>query len=343
MAVENLLNDEAVRKKRNRLIVSIIIGVVLFHALAGIGAAIFVVARYFAPPPATFEVKKDIRLPAKEREHKMNMAEFDAMTPKPSFNDKLQSLRPTPFALPELPKVPMDQMLPLDPSAIVSDTVSSLVGATGLGSGGEGGAGMGGTGTGMSFFGIESNARRVLLLFDVSTSVVNKANKAGVPLSKIKEETLNLINSLPPNARFGMIQFTQNYKPFRTELLPATDQNKQAAAQWVSDEWVESGTMAASGKVVSNPRGFLGVLELAAKMQPEVIFVISDASFQWKGGKDGKIGNIPWRDLRAVAEGPLQANGACALNFVTFEVRPDDRKEASSLARRTGGKLREMK
>ena len=107
--------------RRRKLAVSVITMSVIIHVIAGIGAGIFIVAKYVLQPPAKFEVKKDIRLPAQEREHRMNLAEFDAMTPKPTFNEKLASLRPTKFSLPDLPKIPMDQMLPLDPASIVSD------------------------------------------------------------------------------------------------------------------------------------------------------------------------------------------------------------------------------
>ncbi len=344
-ALEELLSEGALaRKRRRKLIISIIVGVLVLHLLGGIVAGVIVVAKYIFPPPANFVVKRDIRLPAKQREHEMNMAAFDAMTPKPTFNDRLQSLRPAPFALPELPKMPMDQMLPLDPAEIVSDQVSSLVGTAGQGPGGEGSGGVGGTGVGMSFFGIQSTGKRVLLLFDVSTSVVNKANKAGVPLSKIQEETINLISKLPINARFGIIQFTRNYKAFNKELVPATDQNRAAALDWINNEWVDSGMMAASGKVVANNRGFVGVLELAARLQPDVIFVISDGSFQWNpDNAPGYGGDIPWKEIEKVARGPLQGPEGCKINFIGFEMKPQDKREAGSLARGTGGKLREMK
>ena len=341
-AVEKFLSeDDLLKQRRKRLIITIIIAVIGIHVAGGIVAGVIVVAKYIFPAPANFEVKKDIRLPAKQREHRMNMAAFDAMTPKPTFNDKMQSLRPSAFALPELPKMPMDQMLPLDPAEVVSDQVSSLVGTAGQGAGGEGAGGLGGTGTGLSFFGIQSTGKRILLLFDVSTSVVNKANKAGVPLSKIQEETIALVGKLPISARFGIIQFTQNYKPFNKELLPATDQNREAALTWVKEEWVETGTMGASRKVVSNARGFAGVLELAAKMQPDVIFLISDASFQWRPA--GQLENIPWPELETIAKGSLQGNEGCKIHFIGFELKPDDKREMGSIVRKSGGKLREIK
>jgi hypothetical protein len=344
-AVETFLSEgERSRKRRKKLIITIILAVIGIHLAGGIVAGVIVVAKYIFPAPANFEVKKDIRLPAKQREHKMNMAAFDAMTPKPTFNDRMQSLRPSTFALPELPKMPMDQMLPLDPAEIVSDQVSSLTGTAGQGAGGEGSGGLGGTGTGMSFFGIQSTGKRVLLLFDVSGSVVNKANKAGVPLSKIQEETANLITKLPISARFGIIQFTRNYKPFNKELLPATDQNRQAALSWIKTEWEESGKMAAGGGVVANSRGLVGVLELAAKMQPDVIFLISDGSFQWNPNNDpGYGGDIPWDEVEKVTKGSLQGPEGCKLHFIGFEMKPDNKRDMGSIVRKTGGKLREIK
>lgn len=332
------------KKRLRRLVITVVLVSLGIHLVAGLVAGAVIVARYLSEPPAEFKASRDIRLPAKQREHKMNMAAFDGMAPKPSFNDKMQSIRPTAFALPELPKMDMDQVLPLDPSEIVSDQVSSLAGAGGLGNGlGTGGSGGGGGlgGIGMSFFGIQSTGKRILLLFDVSTSVVNKASAAGVPLSKIKEETSALIDKLPVNARFGIIQFTQNYKPFNSELVPATDQNRAAALQWIDTEWVETGTMGASKKVVSNPRGLVGVLELAAKMQPDVIFLISDASFQWKSS--GPIGNIPWKEIDKVAGGPLQGTEGCKIHFIAFEMKPDDKREFGTIIRKSGGKIREMK
>jgi len=327
-----------------RLVIMVVLVSIGIHIVAGIIAGAVIVARYLAEPPAEFKATRDVRLPAKQREHKMNMAAFDGMTPKPSFNDKMQSIRPTAFALPELPKMPMDQMLPLDPSAIVSDQVSSLVGSGGLGNGmGGGGSGGGGNlgGTGFSFLGIQSTGKRILLLFDVSTSVLNKASQSGVPLSKIKEETLTLLGQLPISARFGLIQFTQNYKAFNTELLPATDPNREAARQWIQNEWVETGMMGASSKVTSNSKGLVGVLELAAKMQPDVIFLISDGSFQWRQG--GSLGNIPWDEVKNIVKGPLQGTGGCKINFIGFEMKPEDRNETGAIVRPTGGKLREIK
>ena len=336
-------SEIARRQQRKRIIFAVVLVSVGIHVIAGIVAGIVVVARFLTEPPAEFKVTKDIRIPAQDREHKMNMAAFDGMAPKPSFTDKLQSLRPGPLVLPELPKVPLDHLLPLDPAEILADQVAALVGSDGLGAGlasGASGAGGAGIGSGFSFMGIEATGKRILLIFDVSTSVLNKARKRGVSLEKIKQETITMLEQLPINARFGIIQFTQNFKAFREELIAATDTNRATATTWIEKEWVATGTMPASAKVTRNPRGVVGVLELAAQMSPDVIFLISDASFQWKEG--GELGDVPWKEVEKIVKGPLQRTEGCVLNFVGFEMKPDDKREIASIVRATRGKMREI-
>jgi hypothetical protein len=331
-------------QNRRRIILTVVLVSVGIHVIAAIVAGIVIVARYLAEPPAEFKVTKDIRIPAQEREHTMNMAAFDGMAPKPSFTDKLQSLRPGALALPELPAIPMDQLLPLDPAEILTDQVAALTGPGGAGSGiGLATAGVGGSGigTGFSFMGIESKGKRILLIFDVSTSVLNKARRSDISLAKIKEETISLLQQLPINARFGLIQFTQNFKAFREELLAATDANRAAAKTWIEEEWVETGSMQASAKVKRNPRGVVGVFELAAQMLPDVIFLISDASFQWKEG--GSLGDVPWEEIAKIVKGSLQGTEGCTLNFIGFEMKPEDRRRMESVVRSTHGKIREIK
>jgi len=326
-----------------KLIITILLVSLGVHVAAGVIAGIVVVARYFTTPPAEFKAVRDIRLPAKKREQKMNMAAFDAAAPKPTFSDRMQSTRPTTFSLPDLPNIAMDQPLPLDPSQVISENINALGVGDGMGTGsGSGSAGAGGFGgSGMSFLGVQSTGKRILLLFDVSTSVLNKASAAGIPLEKIQEETLNLIAKLPVTARFGIIQFTQNYKPFNRELLPATDPNRAAATEWVKNEWVTTGTMGASSKVASNPKGFIGVLELAAQMKPDVLYVISDGSFQWKA--TGNIDNIPWSDIKKILDGSLQEGQKCVVNFIAFQPKDEDLKELKRLSSRTSGKTIELK
>jgi hypothetical protein len=93
--------------------------------------------------------------------------------------------------------------------------------------------------------------------------------------------------------------------------------------------------------VVKNPRGVVGVLELASRMVPDVLFLISDASFQFKEG--GSLSDIPWEEMAKIVKGPLQGAEGCVLNLVGFEMKPEDKREISSIVRATHGKIREIK
>lgn len=339
---------ETVAERRQRTRQKWQVGIIMIaSAIVVVGGGIllgsFIVARYKARPEPKFEMPpKVVKIPPQTPEHKMNVQKHEAMTPKPTFNDKLVSTRPVEFALPDLPEVDMDQMLPLDPSELISDQVSGLVGSAALGSGlGSGFSGGGGSGNGMSFFGIQTEGTRIVLLFDVSTSVVTKMTKVGVPLEKIQQETLKLIDSLPINARFSMIQFTQNFKPFGDELVAATDGNKKAARDWVETQWVTSGSMS-GGSVVSNDRGVATVLEKAYAMKPDLIFLLSDGDFQWRA--TGGNSDVPLDDLRDIVEDlektlPKKA----ALNFIGFEVKSEHERDLKRMVRSTGGKYKDAK
>jgi len=337
--------EERERARRRALVSSVIIGSIAVHAIALVLFGLWTVAKHFSRPEARFEVKKSVKIPPKPPEHKMNVAKHEAMAPKPTFNDKLVSTRPIDFALPEMPQVNLDQMLPLDPSELISDQVSSLVGSAALGAGlGQGLSGGGGTGDGMSFFGVRAQGDRILLLFDVSLSVKNKAEAAGIPLERIQEETLKLIEGLPISAQFSIIQFTQNYLPFTDELIAATPANKEAAREWVERRWVTGGSMASSASgVVANQQGAVGVLERAVEMRPDVIFLISDGSFHWRPGGSG-IARIPHSEFRGVmrrleSELPRRA----PIHFIAFEPRSEDAREWTRIVRRTGGEFRELR
>ena len=351
------INPEAPKRKRKKqpqgdrqvshrraMITSIIIGSIAVHAAALVLFGLWTVAKQFRRPEARFEMKKVVKIPPKPPEHKMNVAKHEAMAAKPTFNDKLVSTRPIDFALPEMPQVNLDQMLPLDPSELISEQVNGLVGSAALGSGlGQSMTGGGGTGDGMSFFGVKAQGDRILLLFDVSASVVNKADAAGIPLERIQKETIQLIEGLPISSQFSLIQFTGNYMAFTDELIAATPANKKLAVTWVEEEWETSGSMSSASRgVTQNLTGVVGIIEKSITMRPDVIFLISDASFQWR--PTGGFANIPYDDIKEAVESieeKLRAD--VPIHFLAFEPKDDDAKEWSRIVRKTGGEFKELK
>lgn len=341
--------DEAARDKKRRrgLISAVIVGAIAVHVVGLLVAGAIIVARFFSEPKATFEIVKEYRIPAPSREHRMTVARNDSLAPKPTFNDRLVSTRPTAFALPDMPKIDTQQLLPLDPSEIVSDQISSMVGAAGMGTGaGPGGAGSGGMGSiGLSFMGIKAEGARFALLFDVSGSVVNKANASGMPLSRIKEETISLIGKLPVNARYTLIQFVRNYKPFSNELVAATPPNRDQAMAWIETEWNESGMMAAGGRGVrsGSPNGLPMVLDFVFSLQPDNIFIVSDGSFEQTTPTEQNR-KVPYEEFEAQIKSLQERAGKeIPIHILGFQMKPDDKDFWRKVAQRSGGRLREIK
>lgn len=341
---EEILNKVAShRKSARKAIGGAMLVSILVHVAIAIVGGIWIVATYYKkeepkfvspPPPA-------IKIPPQTREHRMNLAAHKALAAKPTFKARLVSLRPTEFALPDAPKVNIENMLTPDPSAIASQIVTGLAGAAGSGTGfGQGGAGGKGIGTAINFMGIDAEGERIILIFDVSRSVVNKANSSGVPLARIKEETITLIEKLPVDSRFNIIQFVRNYKPFQQELVPATAPNRELAKKWIEEEWSESGMMSARGAGVISPKpnGLLPVLRFAYKQNPDTIFLVSDGSFQSTGGPNVTITEDEFDELfKELNSAPA---GKIPLYFIGFQMRDDDEKYWSRKARRQGGKMR---
>jgi hypothetical protein len=342
-----IVPDPGEKSRRKSVVPAVILGAVLVHVAGFLIAAAVVVARFFAEPEATFEVAKQYRIPVQTREHRMAMARHEALAPKPTFTDRLVSTRPTAFALPEMPVLDLDQVLPMDPSALVSAQIGSLVGSAGLGSGlGSGNLGGGGTGgTGTSFFGIKTEGSRIVLLFDVSTSVLNKAQATGVPLTRIKEETLTLIRTLPLNARYSIVQFVRNFKPFSDQLVAATPPNRERAAQWLETEWNETGMLGARQRGVrtATPNGLPIVLDFAFSLKPDTIFLISDGSFEQTAPGDANR-SIPETEIQAHLKRLQQAAGKeVPIHFLGFQMKEAPREFWRRTAQRSGGKFREIK
>jgi hypothetical protein len=110
------------------------------HLVFGFGAGLWVVLRHFAEPEAAFVSRPAVILPPQVIDPRMAAAEFDAAASRPVFDEKLASVRPADFALPDLPPMPFE----LDTELNVSEMAAAGVGEALAGSGGEGaGAGAG--------------------------------------------------------------------------------------------------------------------------------------------------------------------------------------------------------
>lgn len=333
---------EQKRGKNNRnVFVSVIIFSVLVHVVAGLIAAAYIVARWIAPPEATFVAKKMVALPPQIIDPRVASAELEAAASKPVLDEKIASLRETEISLPDIPMIQTDQLTEFDPSALLADAMTGL--GAGAGGGGGGGTGGGGEGSGINFFGIQTQARSVIIIFDISLSVLNKAQRAGVPITSIREETLKLIDGLSINTKFNLIQFSRIFQPLSDQMQPPNEAGKAAAREWLERQFRTDGMLPRSvrGARVPGPgedNGITFVLRHVLAMQPETIFLISDGSFQ----SETHSAQVPWKDVEQVIREHEKNGGQTKIHFIGFEMKPEDKREIRSIIRRTGGTLREI-
>ena len=347
------------RLRRRRVIISVIIASVALHFIGAILAGIWIVARFILATPTTFEVKKQIRIAAEEREHRMNMAEFDAARPKPSFTDKMSTARPTDFSLPDLPSLPIDTAATIDPSDIVSDQLAALAGA---GAGAGSGSGGGGRGSAVSFFGVSDMATRVAIVMDVSDTMFDRQPGK---FSAVKEEAAKLVQGLGINTLFNIIIYEGGSVAMFPDMQPATDANKQKAAEWIQrvDGGRDKRGMSYRGAYSKMGTGLYEgggtrtdtAMKQALSMRPSTIFLITDGEMSRRGGpggdtqgdKDKGGGNIDERELLSIiAEGqkPLETPARIhVIHFLTKAARDEEEKTLRGVARRNDGRFRQVK
>lgn len=342
------------RLRRRRIIISVIVASVAIHIIAGILAGIWIVARFILATPTTFEVKKQIRIAAEEREHRMNMAEFDAARPKPSFTDKMSTARPTEFSLPDLPTLPVDTAVDIDPSDIVADQLAGLAGA-GAGSGsGSGGGGKGGSA--VSFFGVSDMATRVAIVMDVSDTMFDRQPGK---FNAVKQETAKLVQGLGINTLFNLIIFEGGSVAIFPDMQPATDANKKKAVAWIQS--VEGGRdkkgMSYKGTYSKMGTGLYEgggtrtdtALKQALSMRPSTVFLITDGEMSRSGGgsQEQGGGNIDERELLGIIGDEQkkleQPSRIHVIHFLTKAARDEEEKTLRAVARRNDGRFRQVK
>lgn len=347
--------QEAAKKRRRSLIVSIIVASIVIHAAALVVFGLWVVAQYFADPPAEFEVRELIKIPPQSREHRMNMAAHEAMAAKPTFSERILSQRPMDFALPDLPQVPVDQMLPLDPSELISDQVNSLVGSAGAGDGlGDSFSGGGGSGNGVKFFGIADDARSVVIMIDVSSSMFGRTGdldyKSGKLLRKgkeqsfqrVRDEAMKLIDGLGLDTKFGIIRWSGSARSWQERLVPATTANKKAAKKHIQEDVDAKSSGPRGGRPGGTRHDY--ALEALFEFGAEVAYMLTDgnATASDRGGRE-----IPADELLDIIAAAQKAGTAVprihTLYYLTGADKKSEEKLLRSISRKTGGKFAKVK
>jgi hypothetical protein len=328
---------------RRRLVLRLLVFSVAVHAALAVIAGIWVVARYLTEPPAVFTAKKSPAIPPQIIEQQKAASEFESLSSRPVFEDRIASSRETAFALPDLPPMPMQDLLPSATAGIVSESIFSL--ATGAGVGAEaGGAGLGDLGSGVNFFGIQDSGRAVVIMVDVSGSMFLRLGEASFDI--VKQQALGLIEGLGINTRFGIVVWSGGAGKWRKELLPASDTNKAAAKKWVLNDLNGNAykrlNSVCQDVLREGPGGTRHDLALrqAFSFQPEIIFLLSDGNAL--KGQEIISSEELLKLTRDLQKSLVQEARLHTIYFVTGANKSDERELLRSLARRNNGKFEEF-
>jgi hypothetical protein len=215
-------------------------------------------------------------------------------------------------------------------------------------------AGSGGFGsTGISFLGVQTQAKRMVVAIDVSGSVATKARDAGIPMDKIKEKFIETVEKFSINSKFGIILFSRAYVTFSGELQPSSPAKKKDLVAWAEEMFPKGPELLPPGQgkawsrrnqIREKPDSIESVLSLAFSMKPDVIILISDGDFQRsvEGKKHGE--QVEWTEIKKLVRlKQEELDTPAKIFFVGFGMEQEHLREARSLTSSTGGKLNEIK
>lgn len=219
--------------------------------------------------------------------------------------------------LSERPATDPSEVLPKAPGAIGASAIASggpiQPGSRG-GPAGGGTGGLGGKGR-VNVFGTSGEGYKFVYVFDRSSSMEGSGRS---PLAASKQELIGSLDSLEDTHQFQIVFYNEEPTAFnpsgeKGKLAFATEQNKERARRFV-------GSISAYGST-----DHMKALEMAIKMQPDVIFFLTDA-------------DEPRLSARQLYEIRRRAAGI-QINAIEFGIGPKSGGDSflARLARENGG------
>ncbi len=303
--------------------------------LIGTGFVVVFVPGFDSDPE--FVAKKTIYLPQRELEHRASVAELRELSAPSAMISKLTTSALLPVSLPDLPMLPSMTSTSGFGSDFNPQMGESLLGQSGLLSGIEG---IDFAASEFSILGISDRARRLVIAFDISSSVVDNMAKSGMDILLVRDETAKAVDTLNANTLFGLIQFSRRYDLFSDYLVPATKGNKRVVQDWLETEFRTTGS-SGRGWVQKEPNGIQAVLKAAFEFDPDVILLISDGSFQRNHPDKKSYQNVSWEELLNDLEElqqPLPQK--VRIHFVGFGMKEANSKAMQSIVRRYKGRFK---
>lgn len=281
-----------------------------------------------------FIAKKTIYLPQQALQHQAAMSEFQQAASAPLAMDVLTTAALLPESMPAMPTLPSQAFSDFDAMEPMANANSLLMDSGLLGQL----QGLSAAASRISFLGIEDEASRVVIAFDVSASVVNNMNKAGLSLDQVKKEATKLIEGFNANTLFAVVQFVRAYEQQASFLIPATIPNKAAALTWLDKKFGQTRSM--RSWIRGAPDGIQSVMKACFALQPDVVFVLSDGSFQSTSPSGGSR-TVPWQELEHdIQQLQKELPRNARLHFISFGAKAKDEEGMRACARLYGGGYR---
>jgi hypothetical protein len=330
------------KKESRRRVAPIFLFSIAVHIAAGLVAGVIVVVRRLAPVEKVQVAAKTISIPAPDRTAAAAASGNEGVggAASPQREVAASAIRDLAFENISSLKAPNESGSPTISSLVTGYLQSTGVG-TGIGFGlGSSGSSVGGGGraeqAAPTFLGVKAPGERIVLMFDISKTVSNAAAKAGMPMERIREETVRLVENLSGNARFNLVQFARNYALFQPRLAAASRTNKDAACQWLNRFFGTQGTLPSGiPSTVTGSPGFLVALSEVFKLDPDCVIVISDCDMQRGTAVNA---SIPLEEIeKAIAELQSKRPTAARIQFIGVGAKEATANRLRQILTRHGG------
>ncbi len=185
------------------------------------------------------------------------------------------------------------------------------------------------------FFGVRERTASVVVIWDVTRSMMNVAGREGY--ERVRAEVARLVRELNPDTLFSVIVFAGGVERFRDTLVYASKKERDAAVAWIEKKNTAS---------ARSPDGTRGAnrsdwaLRDAFRMGPEVIYLVTDGEPFYSAGRP-----IPPDEIYRMTDRLQRERGIRArLHVIGFgtDKNPATRTFLQGLARRNQGVFREI-
>jgi hypothetical protein len=328
----------------------VLIAVIVFHLFFGGVAAFWVVSKYSANRKLTFNAGPKSPNPSERAlEHrvqlqkKMESISAPLMVPK-----RILSTGTARLTLPPLPEITSTDNAP--PAMMSAGGVGSVFGTS---AGSSLGGGGGGNGAPINFFGIRDISTSIVIMIDVSDSMFTRTGDASSRklvrhgkdqnFQVIRDEAIELVQSLTPQTRFGIVRWSGGAYSWEPELVPATEENKQAAIAHIQNE-VDYKTAKPKRGQAGGTRHDLALAE-AFSLRPETVYLLTDGNAT-ESQPGGGLKPIPPQEIYKIAEaGQKQLPKKAHLHVIYYlnsKEKSDEVDMLRGLASRNSGKFQKV-